>query len=246
MFYTVIFGLCGIVQVAVGIKSRVWTFMTALVIGAFMEMIGYIGRILMNQNPWNERAFEQQITCLILAPSFVAAGIYWSVKHITIQVSPSASKLPPRLYPWIFIWCDIGSIILQAAGGGVAASAGSTDTKLLNAGNDIMIAGIAFQVATMVVCGCFVLDFVIRAYRRRGSIVEEKTKTSVEESTSEERTSEEERTSVEETSGGNKTGFYIFCAAWLVAYLTVLTRCIYRYGTSSLFQSCRFCLLCSD
>lgn len=50
---------------------------------------------------------------------------------------------------------DLGSIILQAIGGGVAAAAGDRgderDQALLDAGNGLIIAGIGFQIATMVV-----------------------------------------------------------------------------------------------
>lgn len=50
---------------------------------------------------------------------------------------------------------DLGSIILQAIGGGVAAAAGDRgddrDQVLLDAGNGLIIAGIGFQIATMTV-----------------------------------------------------------------------------------------------
>lgn len=203
VFFTVLFGICGILQLVIGIKCRTWTLMTALVIAAFMEMIGYIGRALMNRNPWNQSAFEQQVTCLIIAPSFVAAGIYWSVKHIVLLVNPTTSRLPPRLYPWIFIGCDIGSIFVQAAGGGVASG---RDKKTVDTGNDIMIAGIAFQVATMAVCGLLAVDFAFRAYKN----------------------GDFGNTRTEKPSPFMKR-FYTFCAAEILAYVTVLIRCIYRY-----------------
>ncbi|KAF9891388.1 hypothetical protein FE257_004244 [Aspergillus nanangensis] len=144
-----IFGICGIYHILIGLKARSWTFMIALAIGSLMEMVGYIARIGMHNNVWDSGAFQQQIVCLIVAPSFVAAGIYWSLKHIVLHVGPEHSRLRPNLYPWVFIGCDIGSIILQAAGGGVAGSAGDENPDLLNVGNNIMIAGIAFQVGTM-------------------------------------------------------------------------------------------------
>ena len=71
------------------------------------------------------------------------------MKHIILFVDPEKSRLPPpRLYPWIFAGCDVGAIIIQAAGGGVARSAKRTNKDFLNTGNNMMIAEIAFQVAT--------------------------------------------------------------------------------------------------
>ncbi|KAJ5938071.1 RTA1 domain protein [Penicillium verhagenii] len=207
VFFAVIFGLCAIYNLIIGIKSKQKMFTIALTVGSAMELAGYIGRIMMHQNPWNNSGFELQIICLILAPSFVAAGIYWSLKHIVLFLGPEHSRMAPRLYPWIFVGCDIGSILLQAAGGGVAASATSSDQTLLDVGNDIMIAGIAFQVVTMAAAGIVGVDFLIRLTRRRRSG----------------ESAEEEKLS--QTSARK---FYLFCAGEVFAYITVLIRCIYR------------------
>ncbi|KGO44374.1 RTA-like protein [Penicillium expansum] len=66
----------------------------------------------------------------------------------------------PKLFTWIFIGSDIGSIVLQAAGGGVVNAAG-TDQAMVEKGNNIIIAGIVFQVATMSECGVMALEFFI-------------------------------------------------------------------------------------
>ncbi|KAL3444140.1 RTA1 like protein-domain-containing protein [Aspergillus insuetus] len=163
--FATFFGLCGVYHVIIGLKARSWTFMIALAVGSLMEMIGYAARIGLHKNVWDDDAFSRQITCLILAPSFVAAGIYWSLKHIVMHVGSEYSRLRPNLYPWVFIGCDIGSIILQAAGGGVAGAAGDDHPDRVNLGNNIMIAGIAFQVGTMSICGLLAVDFVWRVSR---------------------------------------------------------------------------------
>ncbi|KAE8393495.1 RTA1 like protein-domain-containing protein [Aspergillus alliaceus] len=201
IFFAVFFGLCGLFQLGFGIYFRSWTLMVALVVGTFLEMAGYIGRVLMHNNPWSSGAFKLQIVAIILGPTFIAAGIYLTLKHIILSLGPEHSRLRPKLFTWIFIGCDIGSLILQAAGGGVAAAAGSDQRDLLNAGNDIIITGIAFQVATMSVCGLLGLEFFLR-YLRRGS--GEKSL----------------------DSGNGRTKLVIF--ADIFAYFTVLIRCIYR------------------
>lgn len=57
-FYVAFFGLCLLVQLFIGIKQRTWTYMLALGVGTFGEMVGYIGRVWMHSNPWNTPAFE--------------------------------------------------------------------------------------------------------------------------------------------------------------------------------------------
>ncbi|EAW07020.1 RTA1 domain-containing protein [Aspergillus clavatus NRRL 1] len=202
IFFTVFFAICGISQLAIGIYHRTWTFMAALAAGALLEMAGYIGRVLMHHNPWDSSAFKLQIVCLVLAPTFVAAGIYLTLKHIILALGPEHSRLNPRLFTWIFIGCDVGSLLLQAAGGGVAAAAGSTDKDMLLAGDNIIIAGIAFQVATMSVCGLLGLEFFFRHWRRGPGLSGEKT-----------------------TVGKSVV---LLIAGEIFAYITVLIRCIYR------------------
>ncbi|KAJ6080499.1 hypothetical protein N7467_010252 [Penicillium canescens] len=209
VFFTVFFGILGLCQTGLGIYYRTWTFLTALLIGTFMEMAGYIGRVLMNDNPWSGPAFKLQIVCLVLAPTFVAAGVYLTLKHIILNLGPQHSILKPRLFTWIFIGCDIGSLILQAAGGGVAAAAGNDDMAMLKAGDDIIIAGIAFQVGTMVVCGAFALIFFWRVFKHGDGFAGEK---------------------------NLDTGLSAITPKWMpyiigaevFAYFTVLIRCIYR------------------
>lgn len=209
IFFTVFFGLLGICQAGWGVYYRTWTFMVALAIGALMESVGYIGRIRMHHNPWNDGAFKVQIVCLVLAPTFVAAGVYLTLKHIVLALGPEHSRLKPRLFTWVFIGCDIGSLILQAAGGGVAASAGRFNQDLLKIGDDIITCGIAFQAATMSVCGLLALDFFVRVARHGNWFAGEKNLESPAWDISPRR-------------------MKLIIAAEALAYFTVLIRCIYR------------------
>ncbi|KAK2745700.1 hypothetical protein FQN57_003597 [Myotisia sp. PD_48] len=205
IFLSAFFGVLALAQLGFGVYRRTWTFLIALFLACALECIGYIGRILMNDNPWSESAFKIQIVCLILAPSLLAAGIYLTLKHIVLYVGPEFSRLKPALYTWIFIGCDIGSLVLQSVGGGVAAAAGRSKRTLLDVGNNIIITGIAFQVATMAVCGLLALEFCFRVYRSRGSFAPK-----------------------DSSLKSDNRRFWIFCCAEIFAYVTILIRCIYR------------------
>lgn len=99
----------------------------------------------------------------------------------------------------------------EQAGGGIAGAAGKNDANLLNIGNNLMIAGIAFQVATMSVCGILVVDYLVLRRRARDS------KASVPSHYNADKVIPEQRTK-----------FHIFCASIGLSYVTVLIRCIYR------------------
>jgi len=159
----------------------------------------------MNANPWSSTGFKIQICCLILSPSFFAAGIYLTLKHLVIYFGSEKSRLRPQLYTWIFISCDIVSILAQAAGGGVAS--GET-ISLVNIGDDIMIAGIAFQVATMAVCLCLAADFAFQVFRQYGH----------------------RRPSIAEVQEGDELpgSFRYYVACCSVAFVFIFIRCIYR------------------
>jgi hypothetical protein len=96
---------------------------------------------------WNYTAFVIQLVCLILAPTFVAAAISVTFKWIVIYLGARHSVLKPKLYPIVFVGTDFFSIVIQAVGGAIAATAtgGKTNGKLLDVGNALLVAGVAFQ-----------------------------------------------------------------------------------------------------
>ena len=172
--------------------------MIAMSIGLFGEFLGYLGRLMMHANPWNQAGLEIQICCLVLAPGFLAAGTYLTLKHATIYSGREYSRIRPEWYPWIFIGCDLGSIFIQAIGGGIAASAGSGASKtLLNTGDYLIIAGIAFQVFAMAVFCAMALEYYLSRKKttRAGSNTQAR-----------QGNSDAEKPSTSNASNGTKTG----------------------------------------
>ncbi|KAF2743489.1 RTA1-domain-containing protein [Sporormia fimetaria CBS 119925] len=213
-FFLGFFALLFLASLGIGIWSRTWTYTLALGGGTFLEAVGYAGRVMMHSNPWTKQGFEMQICCLILGPSFVAAAIYLTLKHFVLYCGPQYSLLKARLYPWVFVGCDFASIVLQAIGGGVAASGGSSDNiDTVNVGNNVIITGIAFQVATMSACGLLVAIYLWR-YRKGRAEREASTEKSAYE--------------VNKSQGAVSRRFYVFGGMVALAYVTILIRCIYR------------------
>lgn len=56
-----IFSLCMVAQVYLGRRYRQWGFTSAICLGCVDEIIGYLGRILLYNNPWNNAGFIMQI-----------------------------------------------------------------------------------------------------------------------------------------------------------------------------------------
>ena len=81
-----------------------------------------------------------------------------------ITMGPEISRLSPKTYLLIFIPCDVVSLSLQGAGGGISSvqsQAGKTPTT----GSNIMLAGLSFQVFTMTLFMTLCLEYGFR-YRR--------------------------------------------------------------------------------
>ena len=106
---------------------------------------------------------------------------------------------------------------MQAIGAGMSsgASAGETvNMSLLNVSEGILIAGVAFQLANMIVCGAIIVAFAIE-YRRH-----QKTR----------RNAEPESPFDRVKAVDSRASFRMKCFAWALtgAYIAIIARCAYR------------------
>jgi len=91
---------------------------------------------------------SRQLICLTIAPAFLSASIYLCLARIITVYSAEISRLKPRTYTFVFVGCDFVSLLLQAIGGAIAATADTPDVA--DKGVNIMIAGLVFQVASLI------------------------------------------------------------------------------------------------
>ncbi|KAJ9640543.1 Envelope glycoprotein gp160 [Coniosporium apollinis] len=110
--------------------------------GCVAEMIGYGGRIMMWQDPFSFPGFLIQISDVV----------YLGTKH---------SRFSPELYYWLFIPCDIVSLVLQSTGGALSSISSGDSTPGVNVG----LAGLSFQVFSLTVFILLALDYAIRYTR---------------------------------------------------------------------------------
>lgn len=57
LFFTIFFGVFIIPQLGLGIYYKTWGFMTGMICGLILEVLGYVARLLMHDNPFNGDAF---------------------------------------------------------------------------------------------------------------------------------------------------------------------------------------------
>ncbi|KAG4438497.1 hypothetical protein IFR05_006020 [Cadophora sp. M221] len=162
-----IFGLLITAHLWLGIKHKTWGFMVGLLLGTVLETVGYVVRVLMHYSIFNKDLFIMYLIFLTIAPAFISAGIYICLSRIIMLYGPSLSRFKPRTYTIFFCSCDFISLVLQAAGGAIASVATTQDD--VDKGTDIMIAGLIFQVVSLVVFVILCGDFAWRLHKNRDS-----------------------------------------------------------------------------
>ncbi|KAH8919185.1 RTA1-domain-containing protein [Atractiella rhizophila] len=140
--------------------NRFWTMLT-LTAGGILEVVGWVSRVLAYDAPYDDGPFIAQVTTLIIAPVFFSAALYLLVGFIIVELGAEHSILKPKFYGAIFITCDFISLVLQGAGGGLAATANTQDQR--DTGTNIMEAGIVFQLVATIIFSVFAMDFRRRA-----------------------------------------------------------------------------------
>jgi hypothetical protein len=109
--------------------------------------------------------YIRYLICLTIAPAFFTAGIYLCLGRIITVYGEEFSRLKPRTYTYLFVSCDLISLILQAAGGAITSIA--DEQSLHDTGVNIMIAGLVFQVASLVVFSVLAIEYGVRVLRGR-------------------------------------------------------------------------------
>lgn len=102
---------------------------------------------------------------LTIAPAFLSASIYLCLSRIIVIFGRNISRFRPAVYTITFICFDLFSLILQAAGGAIAAS--SDEDSQSQTGVNIMIAGLSFQVVSLFLFMSMCADFAFAVWRNK-------------------------------------------------------------------------------
>lgn len=160
-----IFSAALVAQLGLGVFYRTWGFMIGMVGGTALEILGYAARIQLHFNDFDNNQFIIYLVGLTIGPAFFSGAIYLCLARIIAVYGTAVSWLSPRSITILFIGSDFLSLILQATGGAIASTGDTHST--VQVGVNIMIAGLASQVAsTTVFCGiCSQIMYTV--FRRR-------------------------------------------------------------------------------
>ncbi|KAF2851581.1 RTA1-domain-containing protein [Plenodomus tracheiphilus IPT5] len=141
-------------------RNRIIIF---VVIGTLCEVGGFGARIGSHMDNTSWAPFIVQGVLLLVGPLFFAATIYMMLgRTIRLAGGEDVNLIPARWYTRVFVTADVSTLIIQ----GLGDVMGTMQLALAIAGEKIVIAGLALQVATFVFFLIASLDFQIRMERK--------------------------------------------------------------------------------
>ncbi|KAK0470203.1 RTA1 like protein-domain-containing protein [Desarmillaria tabescens] len=146
ILFLILFSVSTLIHTGQAVFSHAWWLLATAVLCGFLEILGWSARLWSSSNPDLPDPYEMQLTCTILAPTPLLAVNFVIPEKLIKRLGTGYSRLSPRAYIMLFCSCDVISLVIQAIGGGLAATAVSENTNPEKGGH-IMLGGIAFQLA---------------------------------------------------------------------------------------------------
>ncbi|KAJ7028653.1 RTA1-like protein [Mycena alexandri] len=155
---------------------RMWWLLPTAVLCGIGKLLGWSGRLWSSISLAAQTPFLMQISTTIIAPTPLLAAsfvIHFPIPPVHVvktfqrviqRLGTSYSRLTPKWYTILFLPCDIIALVIQGVGGGMASSA--NDLARANVGAHVMLGGIAFQFAVIILFSALTADFVHRSVYR--------------------------------------------------------------------------------
>ncbi|KAJ6534141.1 RTA1 like protein-domain-containing protein [Mycena capillaripes] len=161
IIFVALFAISTILHISQAIYWRMWWLLPTAALCGAVELLGWSGRLWSSISPLEDTPFLMQISTIIMAPTPLLAAIFTILGRIIHQLGTSYSVVTPKYYIMVFLPCDIIALIVQGVGGGMASSA--DDLAGSNLGARVMLGGIGFQLAVIVLFSALSVD-VVRRY----------------------------------------------------------------------------------
>lgn len=166
ILFTTLFGILFLAHLVISLwpgRFRRGGFMLLAVTCAAGEVAGWVGRLDSHYNYFQADPYICQLVSLIISPIFATAALYVSMERIIQCVGPELARLSSKVYISIFVTGDVISLVVQAAGGSMSATASTREG--VRHGSNVALAGVIIQV---LITGPYLIllsDFLLRHYR---------------------------------------------------------------------------------
>lgn len=86
--FLVLYTIAIITHIVLGIRWKSWGFMSCMILGSLVEIVGYAGRIVLYKNPFDFLGFMIQIVFITTGPVFYTAAIYVTLSKTWVSHHP--------------------------------------------------------------------------------------------------------------------------------------------------------------
>ncbi|KAL7623312.1 hypothetical protein AAE478_006993 [Parahypoxylon ruwenzoriense] len=154
-----------------GIKYKSSIFATTIATGLALEVLGYIGRVLLHHNPHDRSDLILFLIGTIMGPTFICCAVFLIMPRIITVYGEEFRSWRPLWYPFLFYALTAASLVLELAGG--IASTVQDNLEQINTGIRMLVAGLAIQLVALAIFVGHAMLFAI-ALRTRHHTLDDK------------------------------------------------------------------------
>ncbi|KAL0572732.1 envelope glycoprotein [Marasmius crinis-equi] len=141
-------------------RTKTWYFIP-MVIGAQMEGLGYVGRMMSHKDPNALAPYIMQSVLLLVAPALFAAAIYMVLGRLIRTVNgEDYCIIRVNWLTKVFVLGDVFTFFVQASGAGLLSSGDHTTT-----GRNVILGGLGLQILFFGLFIVVALIFHVRMHR---------------------------------------------------------------------------------
>ncbi|KAI0827250.1 RTA1 like protein-domain-containing protein [Trametes gibbosa] len=160
IFFVILFLFTTVLHLGQAAFYRVWWCYPTIILSCCGEVLGWACRIWSSNSPFELNPYLIQTITLIVSPTPLIGALFIMFGKISARLGQHHSRLSPELYARVFIASDIGALLVQSVGGGIAAS--SLKPYILQLGGRIILAGVVFQLASLTLFCLLVGEYYVR------------------------------------------------------------------------------------
>ncbi|KAI1822097.1 hypothetical protein F4861DRAFT_541267 [Xylaria intraflava] len=137
------------VALALGIKYKSSGFTTAIVAGLALEIVGYVGRLLLHNDSNSETGFALFLAGTTLGPTCICGAIFLTMPRIVAVYGDEYRSWRPTWYLFLLSTFTAVSLVLELAGSALSAVQDSSTT--VDVGSRVLIVGVAIQLIALII-----------------------------------------------------------------------------------------------
>ncbi|RYP09003.1 hypothetical protein DL765_008600 [Monosporascus sp. GIB2] len=157
------------IALVMGIRYNSIVFSTALATGLALEVMGYIGRILLRNGPSSRSSFTLFFLGTSMGPNFISGAMFHVMPRIIAIYGPEFRTWRPSWYLPVFYELTAVSLVFEIAGGVVATT--KLTPNAIDTGVRVLVVGLAIHLIALTIFSAHAILFAV-ALRTRHHILD--------------------------------------------------------------------------